>query len=113
MSILSKMAAFGGGSLIVSLVNPRIRNYGEIQELNIDKKNKAIFLKLQLKGEPAPVELRIENYDILNSDDATKFVVRKASSDREWLDALLRDFVVGRENPVPAEYASYLRDFLG
>ena len=45
-------------------INQRIARYGEVQLLKIDSRNKTMEMSCQLAGEPTPVTVRVENYDV-------------------------------------------------
>jgi len=86
---------------IKSLVNQRIEKYGQITQLEIDSVQKRARLEIALKGEPAPLEVHIDAYQLQSVESRLLLSVQKVRASREWVTAALEDFVVGRQFPVP------------
>jgi hypothetical protein len=92
-----------------TFVNQRIARYGEVQSLKIDSKQKSVEIVCQLLGEPAPITVRVENYELRDGSDGEKRLrIGACSASRPWLENLLADQVRGREFPVPGWAASAL-----
>ena len=121
MSFLSKLAKFAsgidnfinGGSLTRKVINSRIKEYGEMLELKLDNKAKTARVKVLLKGESEPVEIVVNKYELSKGNGKSSLRILKASSDRLWLDAALRNFVVGKDFNIPEKASDYMEDFLG
>jgi hypothetical protein len=94
-------------------INKRIGEYGQVVELKIDSKNKSVYASVQLKGENSPIKLEVENYEITKSDLSTSVLIRDVSSDKPWLDAVVKNFLVGKPIDVPVGMIKYLDGFLG
>ena len=89
-------------------VNGLITRYGEVSELKIDSLKKTVDIVCTLKGEAAPVEVRIENYRI-DKEGAASFVeITKITCSRTWLLHLLEDHVRGRRLKLPSWAAKAL-----
>jgi hypothetical protein len=71
--------------------------YGRATSLEIDSKARTLRLNLELKGEPAPVELEITEYEISNEEGRFFAVVKGARTSRDWLTALARDQLCNRK----------------
>ncbi len=100
--------------LINWVINSKINEYGEILDYSLDNKNKKIFIKFLLAGENEPIEVSINNYKIKKTDDANfLFIANDASSNKKWINALLRNVLVGKELPIPADKAELIDEFLG
>lgn len=92
-----------------TFVNQRIARYGEVQSLKIDSKRKSVEVVCQLLGEPTPITVRLDNYDLRDGPDGGKLLrVGSCSASRPWLENLLTDQAIGREFPVPGWAASAL-----
>ncbi len=89
-------------------MNQRIARYGEVRTLRIDSRNRQVQFVCQLVGEPDPVEVRIENYEVMENGGQKVLRVGACTSSRPWLQNLLNDFAKGREIPLPAWAASAL-----
>jgi hypothetical protein len=91
-----------------TFVNQRIARYGEVRSLKIDSRSKRVELVCALQGEPAPITVCVESYE-LHDVKGEKFIrLGRCTSDRPWLQNLLTDFAHGREIPVPSWVGSAL-----
>jgi hypothetical protein len=89
-------------------INKRIERYGEVQTLRIDSRAKTMELICHLVGEPTPIAVRVQSYDVRDAGDKKILTVGPCSSSRPWLQNLLNDFARGREFPVPSWAAAAL-----
>ena len=88
MSILSHFAtAAARQTLNRSYLEP----YGTLTELVVDSKEQSLFLKLELKGENQPLEIRVPRYELISRGDATFLELGEIVTSREWLNTLLWD----------------------
>lgn len=94
-------------------INQYIRDYGEITELAIDTDRKRISAQLLLHGERVPLQVCVEAYEVVKTGSSVSLLVKAASSDRAWLDAVLNRFLVGRPWEIPAKAAALVDGFLG
>ena len=70
-------------------LNIKFKKIGHMTTLSIDSKNRIINLKLDLNGEPAPVEVNIRGY-ALREETGTAFLeLGIIETSREWITALL------------------------
>lgn len=89
-------------------LNEKLRNYGRLEELEIDSGQRRVRLICQLDGEPTAVGITVEQYEIERDGAATFLVVGRSSATRPWLQALLRDQLHGRRIELPAWVAGLL-----
>ncbi len=82
-------------------------------ELKLDSKAKTAKVKVLLKGESEPIEITVDKYKTGKKNGTSYLHVIEASSDRLWIDAALRNFVIGKDFNVPDKAADYMEDFLG
>jgi hypothetical protein len=80
--------------------------------LSIDSKTKRIRLEVLLKGESEPVTLNIDEYELTTAAGTNFILIKKASASREWADALLQDFAIGKTIPLPTKYANVVKSLL-
>jgi DNA-binding protein YbaB len=119
MSFLSKIAKVGvtidkiltDGKVLRWTINKKIKEFGEMLELNFDPKEKKLRLKILLSGEKEPIEININKY-IIEKEETTKIKILEASSDRLWLNASLKNFVIGKSFNVPDKAIQYIEEFL-
>lgn len=84
-----------------AFINHQMERFGQVTELEIDSLQKKARIVLALKGETVPVEIQIEAYQLQQIDTRWFLSVRQVQTSREWVTALLEEFVVGRQFPVP------------
>lgn len=102
-----------GSSFIVErAIAHRLQPYGRMLNLSIDSKTKRIRLEILLKGESEPVTITIDEYRLITEAGADFISIQKASASREWMNALLQDFALGKTIPLPAKYANMLKTVL-
>lgn len=78
-------------------------------EFSIDTKNHSVRLRLDLLGEPQPIEVQVAKFSLKTKGGETRIVVEEASASREWMNVALREFVVGKSFPVPPQAATLLK----
>ena len=107
---MSKLSNFAGvldrltGSASTKLaINSRIGEYGKMLELMIDNKTKKVTVSVLLKNEESPIKVTVDKYEFVKSDSRASVVIKEASSDKAWLDAVLKNFVVGRPFAIPSK----------
>ena len=103
----SKDAALALGAR--TYFNTRLRRIGEMTELSIDTKKRAVRVRLDLVGEETPVEIHVKKYDLKQTGNGTKLTIVEATASREWLAEALREFVVGRSFVLPASAGAVLK----
>ncbi|MCI0538311.1 MAG: hypothetical protein L0Z50_24150 [Verrucomicrobiales bacterium] len=84
-------------------------DYGRMLDLKLDSRQKSVQCDLLLKGETQPVTIVVQQYDLVTDASGTFIVIRQATASREWLTAVLENFVCGKKFPVPEKYANLLR----
>ena len=78
-------------------------------EFTIDTKKKKIHLRLELLGEPEPIEIEITRYNLKAKGDQAQLTIKEAKASREWLSVTMRELVVGRSFTVPAAAGAVLK----
>jgi hypothetical protein len=89
-----------------------VEPYGRMLNLSIDSKNKKIRVELLPKGETDPLSVTIEEYEITTVNGAPAILVKRTSSTREWVDAVLKDFAAGKTIRLPEKYANAIKTVL-
>lgn len=75
------------------LINRKWKALGRMTTLSIDSPSRTIHLKLDLKGEPAPVEIAVRDYRILDEDGRVYLEFSEVETSREWINVLLRQYL--------------------
>lgn len=85
-----------------TFLNQRIARYGEVRTLRLDSKNKRAEVVCQLQGEPEPISICVERYELRQHDGGMFVELGRCTCNRVWLENLLNDFGRGREIPLPS-----------
>ncbi len=116
MSIISKVAKFAdkvsGSWTTKKVINSQMGDYGKMLDLQIDKQNKNIKVSVLLKGEDSPISINVDKYEIEKTADSAEIKVINASSSKPWIDAGIRNFLVGKQFAIPAKAIDFIDDFL-
>lgn len=94
------------------LNNVWLKPFGHATSLKLNSSNKSAEILLELKGEQTPLNIHVQDYEVLQEPEGTFVVVKSVTTSREWMTAMAREYVVGRKLAVPAEAAGILSRFL-
>jgi hypothetical protein len=84
-----------------AFLNQNLQKFGAVTRLQIDSKRKTMAAELALKGEATPILINVDSYEVLQKAGDTFVVVRSARASREWIGAVVTEFVVGRQFKIP------------
>src|SRR5512140_1798702 len=89
-------------------INQKIQGIGEVTNLQIDPRTKTILLEASLKGEVSPVVVKVLQYEIGSAPEAAYVVVKQFDASREWIRAVLNQYVAGQKLPIPGSVRNLL-----
>jgi hypothetical protein len=98
--------------ILQKAVKTRLEKFGRVLELRIDSRQNILFLELLLKGENEPVSVSLEDYKITQEGDQTWITINKGKSSREWINAVIEEFVLHKAFLIPAPYAGWAKMIL-
>ena len=85
------------------MLNRKIRDYGRMNKLEIDTKDRVISIIADLKGEASAIEVIIEGYEISYAGSNGFLQAKAASASREWVSVLLQHLLVENKLQIPAD----------
>lgn len=88
--------------------NSLISRYGVVRELRIDPKVRTIEAECLLHGEISPIMVNVQKYQIVDRGGKKMAEILQCSCSRPWAQALIEDFVRGRQFELPSWAASAL-----
>jgi len=97
---------FARKRLMAAANESELARYGQLEDLQIDLAARELSVSLRLHGEPQPIALTVRRYEILGDGDHMVARFQELQTDREWLQNLSYDHVVGKDFPIPPEHAS-------
>lgn len=80
---------------------------GELK-VDLNTSGKSCVLSAVLAGETAPVIVQLHKYEVLESGSDRLLKVHQISSDKDWLNRVLNDFIAGRQFKIPLFVAAAL-----
>jgi hypothetical protein len=89
-----------------------LKPLGQATSLKLDSTSKSAEITLELKGEQTPVQIHVQEYEVLREPGGTFIVVKAVTTSREWMTAMAREYLVGRKLAVPPEAAGMMSRFL-
>ena len=94
---------------LVDAVNAsKLQRYGRVVTLDVQVQARRLGVAVHLHGEPTPLFVAIERFEILGEAPHLRVRLDAARVDRVWLQNLIDDHLIGREFPVPPEYAKWV-----
>jgi len=70
-------------------LNLKFRIIGRVTTISVDSQNRTINLQLDLRGESAPVEVKVHGYTLREEKGAAFLELGFVETSRKWVNALL------------------------
>ena len=96
----------GASTAVQSWLARELSDYGEVLDFKISSADRTAQLHVLLKGEKEPLTVTIENYELSSSGSDDFIIVQRAHASREWVNAVLRKFLIHKKHKIPAQYSS-------
>lgn len=100
-NVINSFLDIGKSYGIKKMIEKYIANYGVVNKLLFDSKLKTLSAILQLRGEPNELEVTIVRYSTHKVSEKSFVRVEEIEVNREWMQAVANDLLVGREIEVP------------
>jgi hypothetical protein len=83
-------------------------DYGEVLDFAINSRTRSAELHVLLKGDRERLAVHIDEYEIIPG--ARDYItVRRARASREWVNAVLRNFVINKPHQIPPQYSGMVK----
>ena len=102
---VSQVKDSGASAAIHRWLAREMADYGEVLDFTINSRQKSAELHVLLKGEKERLTVWIDQYEIISSPHQDLITVRQARASREWVEAVLRKFVMNKGRPIPPQYS--------
>lgn len=110
--IANILNALGGSanSMAASFLKPELEKHlsgiGTVEELQIDLQNKRVSATIAMNGDPKPLKIRIDRFELAPSGSGSILKVLDYSCpSHEWIAQLGKKFSPTFEIPLPVPYA--------
>jgi hypothetical protein len=108
MGAIGSVKDSGASVAIKSWLARELADYGEVQEFKMNSRDRAAELHILLKGEREKLTVNIDEYEVISADK-DYIIVKRARASREWVNAVLRKFVIGQRHAIPAQYSGMVK----
>jgi hypothetical protein len=98
----------GASAAIKGWLARELADYGEVLDFSINSRARSAELHVMLKGERERLTVHIDEYEI-QSGERDWIVVRRARASREWVNAVLRKFVIDKRHQIPPQYSGMVK----
>src|SRR5688572_24419556 len=105
---VSSLKDSGASAAIKGWLARELADYGEVIHFTINSQARSAELHVQLKGEQEKLTVHIDEYEILSAD-RDWIIVRRAHASREWVNAVLRNFVINKQHQIPSQYSGMVK----
>ncbi len=103
-SIKDKTVSF----IAEKVLKSKFERYGTMLDFKINSEEKNIYLKINLKGEAEPLEIRVKEYSLITEEDENYLLIGSLNISKEWIDLLADDFLKGQKFKLPKGVVSTL-----
>jgi len=104
-TIKDKTVAFS----LKKILNIKFKEYGEMLKLNLDSTNKTINLEVMLKGEKEPLEIKVNQYEIIQENGKSFISLNELTTSREWIDVIAKNYITNKKFELDSKLAEVLK----
>lgn len=94
-------------------LNELLQEVGSVETLLIDTTEHTIQVSLQLEGESDSLRCDVKSYKILAEGEKRYLLLGETTASKQWIEILVRKFLVGKRINLPAEYGELVERLLG
>jgi len=93
-------------------INTQMKDYGKVQKLDLNSKQKSIDLEVMLDGEVEVLSVHIDNYELTETDGFHQLKVSGITTSRAWINTVASSYLEGKAFDITEEYAKMLKSVL-
>ena len=90
-------------------LNAYLEKYGTMLNFSVQPETKTITAEILLKGESSPLKFTLGGYEIGGEPGKPTLRIANATASREWLEVVLKEFLVGKPIDLPPKAAPLLK----
>ena len=103
----------GASTAIQGWLSKEMADYGEVLDFKLDTSAQKGELHVHLKGERDPLTVHVNGWHIVSEAGTDYVVIKQAHASREWVNAVMRNFLIGKKHKIPSQYSSMAKMVLG
>ena len=108
MGTIGSVKDSGTSAAIQRWLSREMADYGEVLDFKINWRSRSAELHVLLKGEREKLTVHIDEYEII-ATETDYIVVKRARASREWVNAVLRNLVIGKRHQIPSQYSGMVK----
>ena len=112
MEIFSKIKDKATAILLKNFANSFISDFGSLDKINVDSKNKSIYLSVNLKGERECITIEITDYKVVKSQNQNSIQLHNITTSREWLNVALSKYYLDRRIKISSQFIGIVKFLL-
>lgn len=101
VSIIKKAVKWTPKKMVIWVGNIVLKGIAELTDFQVDLDVRTAYVQLQLAGESESIEVQLNGFAIFKEDEAYKFVLQQAESNKLWLNAIFAK-ITGKAWKIPA-----------
>ena len=99
----------GASAAVHRWLSRELEPYGEVLDFDFNSGKKTAEMHVLLKGETEKLTVHVRDYELVRREDGDFIVVKNAGASREWVNAVLRNFVINKPHRIPEQYSAIAR----
>ena len=103
--MLSKLKDKASATALKTAANRYLRDFGVIETLTIESRNKRIFACVRLHGEDEALNVTITSYRLVCEEGRYRLYIDEMDISKPWMQALAKRFIVSKGFDIPEEAA--------
>jgi sporulation protein YlmC with PRC-barrel domain len=107
-SFKDNLSSFSGEQVISKM----IERYGELKDFKINSSSKTIYLRVLLKGESEPVDIKVKSYEVIENNERIFVRINDIETSKAWLTTLAKDYLLNQSFEIPGKYSSLIKKFI-
>src|SRR3954471_4877957 len=99
----------GASVAIERWLSKELADYGELLDFKLNSRDKTVEVHVLLKGEKEALTVHIDEYELVSSGNSDFIVIKRAKASREWVDTVLRKFLINKKHKIPQQYSGMVK----
>jgi hypothetical protein len=99
----------GASAAIERWLTRELADYGKLLDFKLNSREKQIQFRVLLKGDLEPLTVYIDEYELCQEGEEDFVVIRRARASREWVQAVLRNFLFNKRHKIPSQYSGMVK----
>ena len=112
MGALNQVKDSGASIAVERWLARELADYGELLDFKINSKARTVEFHVMLKGEKERLTVVIDEYELSQRGSEDFVTIKRARASREWVQAVMRNFMINKPHKIPAQYSGMAKMLL-